>query len=60
MLSDITIKLSKAKIHKIAVEALDSIQEENIRAMCILSGELDFKTVEFANKKYDAESNRDN
>lgn len=56
MLSDITIKLSKVKLHELASEALDSIQDESTRGLCILSGELDPETVEFINKKYDAES----
>ena len=52
MLSDVAIKLSKSKLHELAIEALDSIQSQNTRILCILSGELDFETVEIANKQY--------
>ena len=53
MLSDIAIKLSKAGFHELAVEAINSINDQSRKGLCILSGELEMDTLELANKNND-------
>ena len=55
MLSDISIKLSNVVLHELSSEALDLIQDENVRGLCILSAEHNPETIKFINEKYDAE-----